>query len=442
MAIGELLVNGLLIFLLILINGFFAAAEMAIITARKGRLNEMIAQGKSAAETVKNLKADPDRFLATIQVGITLVATLASAIGGVAAIEFLKPFFDTLPWEVARKLAEVLSLAIVVIIITYLSLVFGELIPKSLALRYAEQIACAVAHPINTLSRYASFFIRVLTASCNTFLKFMGLGGLESRPFAAREEMISLIEEGMERGVIGKTERELIHGVFEFTDATVREVMVPKVKVDAVDVGTPAEQVLSFIEESGFSRFPVYDGDLNNIVGVLYNKDVLRVLAQKKILDLRKLLRKPFFVPETILVSRLLRELQRRRTHIAVVVNEHGDTVGIVTIEDLMEEIVGEIEDEYDLGEKGPVERTRDGSYLIDGAVSLRDLVDREFPFELEADEYDSLGGFMMAKLQRIPVGGETAIHQGYRLTVVDMDGRRIAKIKMERLPEKKRKEA
>lgn len=440
MSLESLLLQAVIILLLIFANGFFSGSEIAIISARRSKLEELSKKGMHSADVVNKLKDEPDRFLATVQVGITVIGSLASAIGGVAAIEVLEPIFSSIQIETIQQLAEPISVGIVVIIISYATLIFGELIPKSLALRYAEELACISARPIDFLSRIASGFVKLLTMSTNLVLKIFGAKGLEKRAFVSEEEIKYFIKEGKEKGIFEETEEALIHGVFEFADTTVKDIMVPKLKFHSIDIDTTPEQVLKFIVESGFSRYPVYRDTRENIIGILYNKDVFKIMEEKKSVVLRELIRPPYFVPDTAMISRLLRELQRRRIHMAIVVNEHGEVDGLVTIEDILEEIVGEIEDEYDIEKGGLIERLRDGTMIIDGSAQLRDLTDVGLPFD-GTEGFNTLSGFMYSKLQKIPRGGEFIFYKGYRFTVVDVDGRRIVKVKAEKIREEVREQ-
>ncbi|MBI5326682.1 MAG: HlyC/CorC family transporter [Deltaproteobacteria bacterium] len=438
MSLEILWLEAIAILLLIFANGFFSGSEIAIISAKKSKMEELVKKGVRSAGIVNSLKDDPDRLLATIQIGITIIGSLASVIGGVAAIEVLKPLFMSIQIDAVQKLAEPISVGIVVVAISYATLIFGELIPKSLALRYAEEIALISARPIDFLSRTASWFVKLLTMSTNLVLKIFGAKGLKEGAFISEEEIKYFIKEGREKGIFEETEEALIHGVFEFADTTVKDIMIPKHKFNAIDIDTSPEHVLKFIVESGFSRYPVYSNNVENIIGILYNKDVFKVMEEQKTLILRELIRPPYFVPDTVMISRLLRELQRKRVHMAVVVNEHGEVDGLITIEDILEEIVGEIEDEYDIEKGGLVERLKNGTMIIDASAQLRDMTDIGLPFE-GTEEFHTLAGFMLSKLQRIPKGGEFVTHKGYRFTVVDVEGRRIIKVKVEKVNEETR---
>ena len=425
--------EAILIIALILANGFFAASEIAVIAMRRSRIDAMVDRGVKCAPVIGRLKNDPDRFLATVQIGVTLVGTFASAIGGAAAIGYLEPSFAASSIPLVARWSEALALIIVVLPIAYLSLVLGELVPKSLALKYSEQIACFVARPIDLLARATAVFVKTLTASSNAVLRLFGVHDSEGASFISAEEVKSLIREGAAKGIFNETEKELIHSVFEFADTPVKAVMIPRTEIHAVEVHASFEDVARSFVESGFSRIPVYEGEFDKIIGILYNKDVFKALVEKTDFRIRDHLHPAFFVPSTLPISELLKQLQRRRLAMALVVNEFGEVEGLATLEDLVEEIVGEIRDEYDREERGPVERFPDGSMVIQGSAMLKDLkTDFGLPFE-ESPDYHTLAGFMLAKLTRIPRAGEWVEDNGYKLTIVDMEGRRIVKIKVER---------
>jgi putative hemolysin len=417
---------------LILVNGFFAGAEIALISARRSRIQQLAAEGDGRAQRVAALQGDPDRFLATVQIGVTFVGTLASAVGGAASVRILPPLIREIPLPGLRPAAEPIALAVVVIVLTYATLIVGELVPKSLALRHAEPLAIWVAGPIDRLARLTSLLVRCLTASNRFVLRLLGQKGADERTFVSEEEVKHMLQEGRVQGVFDQTEQELIHSVFEFSEASVKEVMIPRPRIQAIDVEIPVEQVLAYIIQTGKSRYPVYRNTLDEVLGILYDKDLFRLLAEKKSIVLTEILRPAFFSPETAQVSRLLKQMQKRQMPMALVVDEYGGVEGLVTIEDLIEEIVGEIRDEADR-EQQPVERLRDGSYLVDASISLRDLAEQHDLTFPESPEYETLAGFILAQLQRIPRGGEIVTHGDWRLTIVDMDGRRVARVKVER---------
>lgn len=422
----------LLVGILILCNGFFAGAEVALISARRSRIQQLAAEGDLRAQRVAALQADPDRFLATVQIGITFVGTLAAAVGGAAAVRALSPALRELPLPGMPGAAEPVALTLVVLGITYTTLILGELVPKSLGLRHAVRLALAVAGFIDRLSGATSLVVRALTSSNRFILRLLGQKRADERAFVSEEEVKHMLKEGRAQGIFDQTEQELIHSVFEFTEATVKDVMIPRPRIQAIDVDRPVEEVLAFIIESGKSRYPVYRDGLDQVLGILYDKDLFRLLAEQKPIVLTEILRPAFFTPETARVSELLKVMQKRRMPMALVVDEYGGLEGLVTIEDVIEEIVGEIEDESDR-ETRPVQRLRDGSYVVDASISIHDLADRHQLVFPESPEYETLAGFVLAQLQRIPHGGEIVKHKELRLTIVDMDGRRIARVKIER---------
>lgn len=417
----------LIIFLLILANGFFAGSEIAIISARRSRIQQLAEEGHAPARAVSRLQGDPDRFFATVQIGVTVVGSLASAIGGAAAVQVLEPLLR----GVAGRAGKPLAIGVVVVAISYCTLILGELVPKGLAVRYAVPFALLVGRLIERLSRLTHPAIRVLTLSSALVLRLFRVRG-ETRPFFTEEEIKLIIREGKERGVFDQTEQELIHGLFEFTDASVKEVMVPRHQIRAIQVDTPQDQVVAFVLEHGFSRYPVYEKEINEICGTLHHKDLLEAVYTGRPFLLRDHLRPAYFVPEQAKVSTVFRELQQRRLNMAVVVDEFGSVEGLVTLEDLIEQIVGEIHDERERREK-PVERLRDGSLLVDASLSVRDLENNyALPFPDSAN-YETLAGFLLAQLQFLPIGGEVVYHGGYKFTILSMEGKRITRVKVER---------
>ena len=415
--------------ILILVNGFFAGSEVALLSARRSQFQQLAAQGDPAAARVLSLKADPDRFLAMVQVGLTFVSTLASAVGGAAAVRTLSPLIRDIP--AAQAIAEPLAIALVVTAITYVTLIIGELVPKTLGLRYAVSIALWVSRPLDTLARVAAPLVRLLTASNRCVLRVLGIKGGIERSFISEAEVMHMVQEGREQGVFNQTEQELIHSVFEFTESSVKEVMIPRPRIQALDINMPVPDLLAFVVESGKSRYPVYRGSLDSVQGIVYDKDLFRLLAERKPIVLSQILHPAFFAPETAQISHLLRAMQRRRMPMALIIDEYGGLEGLVTVEDLIEEIVGEIQDEADR-EAQAVKVLRDGSYLVDASISIHDLADQHHLVFPESADYETLAGFVLAQLQRLPRGGEIVTYQNWRLTIVEMDGRRIARVKLE----------
>jgi putative hemolysin len=337
-----------LILLLILINAFFSASEISLISLRKSRVRQLVKSGNPIARKVQKLQEEPERFLATVQIGVTLVGTLAAAIGGIIAVEHIKPYFKALPHPFMQKAAEPLAVAVVVGVITYFTIVIGELMPKSLAIRNSEKIAFFTSKPIDILSRLLSTVLRVLSFSSNTLLKFIQSGRGEETGFVSEDEVKYLIREGRKTGIFEPSEEDLIHSVFKFTDTVVREVMVPRTEITAVEAESDLNHILRVMNEKGFSRLPVYSGSIDNVIGVVYLKDILSLIHDSRPFQMENVIRKPYVVPPNKRVSVLLKEMRERRIHLALVGDEYGGTDGLVTMEDLIEEIVGDIRDEQE----------------------------------------------------------------------------------------------
>jgi putative hemolysin len=264
-------------------------------------------------------------------------------------------------------------------------------------------------------------------------MRLLGLSGHATDALVSEEEIKHIVHEGANQGIFDEAERELIHSVFEFTDTSVREVMVPRSDVHGIDLATASREALTQMLETGFSRAPVYEGDLDRIVGIVHIKELLRAVHEENTASLQSILHPALFVPDSMQISDLLRELQTRRTHMAIVLNEYGTVIGLATIEDLLEEIVGEIRDEFDIDEEAPVQELNDGSLLVEGSVPLTDLHEKYgLPLE-ETDRYRTIGGFVLARLKRIPKGGEAVTYAGHKMTIVTIDGRRLRKVRIER---------
>jgi len=430
----ELFFEAFLIAILILLNGYLAGTEIAVVTARKSQIKQLAESGKRNAKILLKLKEEPDRFLATIQIGITLMGVLASAIGGAASVKVIGPLLKEVPMKTISLAAEPIAIGIVVVIITYFSVIFGELVPKSVALMHPETVGLWTARSIDAFSKIVSIFVKFLTLSTNIVLTPFGRKPFTERAYITEEEVKMLIKEGGKHGVFEPTEEKMLQSVLEFTDMSVKEVMVPDTQMVAIQIDKSPQEIRSLIEEEEFSRYPVFGKDLNDIRGFLHAKDFLTILTKTGQVDIRKIIKPPYFIPETMKISFLLREMQKKRTHMALVVDEYGGISGLVTIEDLLEEIVGEIRDEHDI--ESPVVQLSDGTMLIDASINLRDLKE-DYHIQIpESSEYETLGGFLMTALQKIPQAGDMVETEGKRIKIVEMVGQRISKVKLEKLPE------
>ncbi len=419
----------LLILILVLVNGYFSATEIALISLRRSRVRHLVKTGNRTARRVQRLQEEPERFLATVQIGVTLVGSLASAIGGVIAIEHIKPLLHAVPSEIVSSAAEPLAVVLVVSAITYVTLVAGELVPKSLAIRYSEQIAFFSAAPIDTLSRLFRFVLRLLDASNNAVLRLFRIGGGQDPVLVSEDEVKYLIREGRKTGIFEPSEEDLIHSVFRFADTVVREVMVPRTDIVAVESGSDLRTVLTTMNERGFSRLPVYTGSIDNIIGIVYLKDLLALQVTGEPFRLDDVLRRPYVVPPNKNVSILLKEMRERRIHLALVGDEYGGTDGLVTMEDLIEEIVGDIRDEKekDLRE---IEEVAANRYIVDGKTDIGRL-NEKLGIRVPEDEFETIGGYVLGLFGRLPSEGDQVRSGNLLFTVLRLRRNRIVRIRI-----------
>jgi putative hemolysin len=426
----------LLLAVLIALNAFFSASEIAVISVPKLRLKQLIDSGNKTAPVLFRLADDSSRFLATIQIGVTFMGFLASATAAVRLSAQLADLIKQIPIEGVANIAEGLAVAIITILLSLIVLVFGELVPKSLGLAHSERIALAVARPIDFLARLAAPLVRFLVWATNLIAKPFGGQPRRGMPIVTQEEIKTLVDAGEEGGVIEEDEKEMIYSIFEFGETVAREVMVPRMDVLAIDVETPLLEALEAVIHHNHSRVPIFQHSIDNIVGILYAKDLLKVLHERgrvgaNEVQLVNIVRPAAFAPESKKVSELFEEMQKRRIHMAIVIDEYGGTAGIVTIEDILEEIVGEIQDEYDQAEELEIQPDGESEWLINARANLGDINDAlhvHFP----VDDADTLGGFIYTQLGKIPLPGDEVRHENVRLKVVNVAGRRIGKVKVQ----------
>ena len=423
---------------LILVGGFFAASEIALITVKRHRLNQLIGEGSRAARVAQHLTEDPSRFLATIQIALTFLGFLASAFGAVSLSGSLAHLVRLVPLSFVRGAANEISFVIVTLLIALAAIIVGELVPKTLALTFADRFAIFVARPIGWFDRALRPIVWFVSTVSNVLVRALGGKDRPQAGYLSTEELKMLVETGSEQGGIEEDEKEMIHGVIELAETKVHQVMVPRIGIRAVEVSDPVDEVLEMIVKAGHSRVPVYQENLDNIVGILYAKDLLPYLmpgaAPASQIDIRAIARPATYVPETKPVDELLHEMRVNKRHIAIVVDEYGGTAGLITMEDVVEEIVGEIQDEYD-SEESLVEALEDNAniaYRLDGRVSmddLRDLFELPDTEEEDEDEYDTVGGFIVHRVGRIPLPGAVVQFRDVTLRVEAAEPRRIAKV-------------
>ncbi len=413
-----------------LVNGILAGSEIAVVSLRKTRLKELVEGGSSAARAVQALREHPERFLATVQIGITVVSATASAFGGATLAKHLEPIFQGVP--ALAPYAEEAALAIVVAIVSYLSLVLGELVPKSLALRTSEQYAMVVGRPLVGLSTIARPLVWFLTASSNVVLRIFGdrTNFIESR--LSSEELQQLVGEAAKAGTVHPHAGEIAARALIFGELTAADVMVPRNRVVAIAKGVDQEELRRILLEETHTRLPVYEGRIDNVVGYISVKDVIALAWEHKLIVLEDLLRPAFFVPEVKPAVDLLQEMRKQRHPLAIVVDERGGLAGIVTLEDLVEELVGEIFSEHEEQVPELIKKEADGSYRVLANVPIRD-VNRELGVELPEDgDWTTVAGLCLSLARHIPSVGETVTtDNGYVLEVLDASPRRIRAVRL-----------
>ena len=426
---GDTLIELGIIVMLVLLNGVFVAAEIALVSLRPSRVEQMLDEGRRGAQRVRRLTSDPGRFLAVVQLAVTFIGFLASAFAGVSLASSLTDLLIDL--GVSTSYAGAVGLLVVTILLSLFTIVFGELVPKTLALAHPEAFALGLARPVDIIGRIFRPIVALLTATTRTISRAFGADVTTEAQITA-EELRLIVERGGEQGILEAEEEQMINAVIELGDRRLHEVMVPRIAIVALPASSSFDEVVDLIIEEGHSRLPVYETSVDEVVGILYAKDLLPFLKSNADSrpNLRSLLRTPVFVPESMTIDDLLHEFQRRKVHIAIVLDEYGGTAGLVTIEDLLEEIVGEIQDEYDV-EEPLVEKLDDHSARVDGRSSVDDLLDLwDLKLQLEdEDEYDTVGGLVYHRIGGIPQPGDEVHLDGLRLTVETTDGRRVGKV-------------
>ena len=420
----------LIILLLILINGFFVGAEIAFVSVRRTRLDELAESGDRRAKRAQKLMRDPGRFLAVIQVAITFLGALASAVAAVSIVTVIaEPLRGV---ALIADQADTIALLLVTFIVSVVSIVLGELIPKGLALANPDRIALAVSGPITLFAKIVSPLVVVLVALTKLISKPFGIDPTRTPELSAAEIRL-IVEQGSQQGVLEAEEEQMISAVMSLSDSKLHEVMVPRIDIVAIDQEASFDDAVTLVLTEGHSRTPLYKESVDHIVGILYAKDLLRIIAAGGPRPrLRDIMRPALFVPESQAVDDLLNELQRRRVHMAIVLDEYGGTAGLVTIEDLLEEIVGEIQDEFD--EEEPMKViVREGEAILDGRADIDEMGELVDPaLELEDDEeYDTVGGFVYHRIGRVPVVGDTVAVDPFKITVIKVTGRRVGKVRV-----------
>jgi len=420
---GEIVV----IFLLIVANGVFAMSEMAVVTARKSRLQDWANKGDARAGAALELASTPNRFLSAVQIGITLIGILAGAFGGRTVAERMAEYLSTIPG--LEPYSQTIALSVVVVTITYFTLVMGELVPKRLALRHPERIAALIAGPMGIVSKIAAPIVHLLSLSTDTVFNLFGRHNVQEPP-VTEEEIRTLVQKGTEAGVFEESEQDLVEAVFSLGDRSARSLMTPRTQIVWLHLDNPVDTIIAKVIESKYSRFPVSSGNLDQVSGVIHAKDILAQKAVGRAMDLKALMQDPLFVPRSVSALHVLELFKQTGNHIAFVVDEYGGTEGLLTHHDILEAIAGEIAIGEKHGEPKAVQR-HDGSWLLDGMLAVEEFKEifhlEDLPGE-KRDAYQTLGGFLFNQFGRVPAVSECFVWNNLRFEIVDMDGKRIDK--------------
>lgn len=419
----------IILIILILINAFFASAEIAFISLNDAKIDIQAKEGNKKAKKIQNMLKNPSKFLATIQIGVTLAGFLSSAFASDTFADKLAPVLNTWIPSLSISTWKSISIIIITIILSYFTLVFGELVPKRIAMKYYEKVSFASIGVIKIISVITAPFVKFLTFSTNIVSKLFGVTG-EEEDNVTEEEIRMMVDVGEEKGTIEEEEKEMINNVFEFNDKFVSEIMVPRNKIFALDIDmTIAEVIEKLSEDMRYSRIPVYDENMDNIKGIIYIKDLL-ISNKNKNSKIKSLVKEAYFVSETKRVNELFQELRKDKKQIAIVLDEYGGTAGMVTMEDILEEIVGEIYDEYDK-ETDKFKKIDNNTFLFDASIALYD-VEKFLDIDIDEEDVDTLGGYLIKKLDRIPKDGEKPIVETEKVTykIEKVKDRKILKVK------------
>ncbi len=433
----------ILLFALILVNAFFAMSEMAVVSLNDAKVEKMAEDGHKKAKLILKLTKNPTRFLSTIQIGVTLAGFLTSASAATAFAELLTNAI-TSTFNVPESIISPIAVVLITLIISYFSLVLGELAPKRVGMQVPEKIAFTVAKPLLVISKITAPFVKLLSLSTNGIVRLLGFDPNANEEVITEEEIRIMVDVGGEKGVIEDSQKKMINNIFEFDDLDAGDIMTHRTDVVAADINDiTLEDFMNLAIEHGRSRIPLFDEDIDNIVGIVYVKDLLKFVGKevKAKGTLKNIMREPYFIPETKSCGELFKEMSSKRIQMAVVVDEYGGTAGIVTLEDIVEAIMGNIQDEYDVEEE-EISKIDENTFTVDGTIDIEEI-DKLIGKELPEGDYETLAGFIMDELQCIPKDGEMneVVFENVKFTVLCVEDRRIEKIKVEISPVEKNNE-
>jgi len=438
---GDLVLQILLVVFLIFLNAFFAASEFALMNLNDNKIKKIAEKGNKKAKFLLRIIDDPSKFLSTIQVGITFSGFLSSAVASSSfAVLIVDKLAQEFTWVANNKsMMTSITLVLLTLVLSFITLIFGELVPKRIGMRYSEKLSLKIFPPLRFMGVIFAPFIALLTVCVNGVLRILGINPHEDEETATEEEIMLMVNEGQEKGLIGDEESEMISNIFEFDDKTALDIMTHRTEICSLKLNDSYLTVLNLATSERYSRFPVYDGNIDNIVGIIHIKDLLKV--DEFGFKIEDIMRAPCFVPESQKIDDVLKTLQENSTHLAIVVDEYGGTSGLVTMEDILEELVGNIRDEYDAEEieedNNLIKKINDSTYQIDGLSAIDD-VNEALDTDLPTEEYETISGFVIALLGEIPEENEhpKIEFDRYRFTVIESNEKFIASVKLEILPE------
>lgn len=421
----------ILTFSLVLLNGVFVAAEFAIVRVRSSQIDLKIKSGNPAGILGRKIINHLDGYLAATQLGITIASLALGYIGEQMIFMVFENLFSIMNWTVSATILHAISYSLAFVLITILHIIFGELVPKSIAIQNPTETTINLAYPLHFFYLIFKPLIWFLNGFAGMVLKVLGMTAVSASDLHSAEELQLILEQGKESGALDSTEHEMIQNVFDFKDRVVKNIMVPRTQIAALEINTPGQEVVNLVISEGYSRLPVYTESVDNIIGVVHAKDILPLLNSQKPVILKNIIREVYFIPESKRINDLLTELQLKRIQIAIVLDEFGGTAGMVTLEDIVEELVGEIQDEYD--EEVPiVEKLTENEFVVNCMASIAD-VNEHLPHELPEDEtYDSIAGYINVIFGKIPDIGESAKADGYEFTILKKTDRMVVSAKLE----------
>lgn len=435
---GVIYLQIVLIFVFIILNGIFAASETALLSANENKVLADAEVGKKKAKKVLKFLKSPTRFLSTIQIGITMFGFLNGAIAANAFAEEFAASVLNQGWVPNEFiwLVHVVTTVIVTLVLTFVQVILGEIVPKRMAMRNPEKVCYTFIGFLSGIAVVMRPFVSLLTNTANLVVRMFGVDPHEEKSIS-EDEIRLMVNAGKRSGVIDESENEMIQNIFEFDTTTVSEVMTHRTELSAINVNTPKKEIIQYVTNEKFTRFPVYEESIDHIIGILHVKDLLKYIENpntQETFDIRSLLRDPLFVPESKNTRQLFKEMQKSKVHIAIVIDEYGGTAGIVTFEDLIEEIVGNIFDEYD-DEEVEIEEIKDDEYIIDGLTNIDD-VEEQLNANLPVEEYDTLSGFILGQLGRFPEENEkiVIVYNNYRFEVLEYEDRVIGSVMVKKI--------